>query len=108
MLGVIWAVAIGGIVLKALWINAPRWLSSSLYIIMGWLVIFAIYPLFKILPREGFIWLVAGGVIYTIGGVIYGTKWPKIKADWFGFHEIFHLLVMGGSICHFILIYSYV
>lgn len=108
MLATIWLVAISGIILKALWINIPRWLSSGLYIIMGWLCIFAIYPLFNNLPFEGFMWLVAGGVIYTIGGIIYGTKWPKVKNNWFGFHEIFHLFVIGGSVCHFILIYSYI
>ena len=108
MFGVIWGVAIFGIFLKAKFNNIPRWISSGLYILMGWLCIFAIYPLFTKLPLNGFIWLVAGGVIYTIGGIIYATKWPKINNKWFGFHEIFHLFVMGGSVCHFVLIYIYI
>lgn len=108
LLAVIWAIAVSGIIMKAFWIEAPRWLTSGLYILMGWLVIVAIYPVFQSLPQEGFRWLVAGGVTYTIGGVIYALKWPLKDNKWFGFHELFHLFVLGGSACHYILIISYV
>lgn len=108
LLTIIWAIAISGIVMKALWIDAPRWLTTGLYILMGWLVIVAIYPVFNALPREGFTWLVTGGVLYTIGGIIYGLKWPLKERKWFGFHELFHIFVLAGSACHYILIAGYV
>ena len=105
---IIWAVAISGIIMKALWINAPRWLTTALYILMGWLVVLAIKPIMSSLPEEGFRWLFAGGVIYTIGGIIYALKWPLKEHKWFGFHELFHLFVMGGSFCHFVLVFAYI
>lgn len=108
MLALIWLIAIAGIIMKIFWIGAPRKITSGLYIIMGWLVIFAISPIAKSLPQEGLKWLVAGGIIYTIGGVIYALKWPFRNNKWFGFHELFHLFVMGGSVCHYILVIQYI
>jgi len=108
LMAIIWAVAIAGIVMKALWINAPRKLTAGLYILMGWMAIVAIYPLFQTLSREGFILLVVGGVVYTIGGIIYALKWPFTHNKWFGFHELFHLFVLGGSACHYVLVIQYV
>lgn len=108
LLTIIWCVAIAGIILKAAWMNAPRWLSSGIYILMGWFVVIAIVPLVKALSAGALIWLVSGGVIYTLGGIIYATKWPNLNFKYFGFHEIFHLFVMGGSFCHFMLMYQYI
>ncbi len=108
LLGIVWGIAIIGIILKALWLDAPRWLSTALYILMGWLVVVALYPLMKSLPIGAFIWLLAGGIVYTLGGLIYAIKWPKIQSKWFGFHEIFHLFVLGGWFCHFWVMYRYV
>ncbi len=108
LFAVIWAIAISGIIMKALWIDAPRWLTSGLYILMGWLVIVAIYPVFNALPREAFRLLVTGGIVYTIGGIIYALKWPLKNNKWFGFHELFHLFVLGGSVCHYVMIIGYV
>jgi len=108
LFAIIWAVAISGIIMKALWINAPRWLTAGLYILMGWLVILAIQPIITALPAQGFRWLFAGGVTYTIGGIIYALKWPLKNNRWFGFHELFHIFVLGGSACHFILVFTYV
>mgnify|MGYP001207977813 CR=1 FL=1 len=104
VLVVVWIAAILGVFLKLFWINAPRWLSTLQYILMGWIAIFAIFPLFNTMTRTGFILLIAGGIIYTLGGLIYGTKWPRLKGKWFGFHEVFHLFVMGGSICHYFMV----
>lgn len=106
----VWIAAIGGILLKALWITCPKWISSALYIGMGWLCVLAFVPIFHALPRAGFGWLLAGGIIYTIGGVIYGLKLPifNAKHQHFGSHEIFHIFVMLGSICHFIVMYFFV
>lgn len=107
---IVWGIAIVGIVIKALWINCPKWFSSILYIAMGWICVLAFTQIINSLPRAGFNWLLAGGVIYTIGGIIYALKLPIFNSRHqnFGSHEIFHLFVMGGSICHFILMYNYV
>ncbi|WP_315117312.1 hemolysin III family protein [uncultured Clostridium sp.] len=104
----IWTLAIIGIVVKNFWFNAPRWLSTSFYLLMGWLVIIAIYPLSKVMPSGGMLWLVIGGIAYTIGGVIYGTKWPNINFKHFGFHEVFHLFTLAGSFCHYWLMVRYI
>jgi hemolysin III len=75
---------------------------------MGWFIIIAIFPLSKVLPSGGMWWLVSGGISYTIGGIIYGTKWPKIPFKHFSFHETFHLFVLLGSFCHFMLMYKFI
>ena len=108
LFAIIWSVAIIGIIIKAVWINAPRMLSTGIYILMGWLVVIAFGPLLNSLSTSAFIWLLMGGVVYTLGGVIYATKWSKLNFKSFGFHDIFHLFVMGGSLCHFVLMYFYI
>ena len=105
----IWSVAIAGIILKIFFINCPHWVSSVIYIAMGWTCVFVFRSLLTTLPKAAFLWLFAGGIIYTIGGVLYGLKlkvFEKLPAN-FGSHEIFHLFVMGGSICHFVFMYMY-
>lgn len=106
----VWAVALIGIIVKACWITCPKWFSSVIYIGMGWLCVFAFIPIVRALSPAGFGWLLAGGIIYTIGGIIYALKLPIFKSRHknFGSHEIFHLFVMGGSICHFIVMYFFV
>ena len=96
--GAVWAVAIIGIIIKACWINCPKWFSSVIYIGMGWLCVFAFVPIVHSLPSAGFGWLLAGGIIYTVGGIIYALKLPIFNSHHknFGSHEIFHLFVMGG------------
>lgn len=106
----VWVAALFGILLKALWITCPKWVSSVLYIGMGWLCVLAFIPIIHALPAAGFGWLLAGGVIYTIGGVIYGLKLPIFdqRHKYFGSHEIFHVFVMLGSACHFVVMYFFV
>lgn len=106
----VWTAAIAGILIKAFWVYCPRWVSSVLYIGMGWLCVLAFKPIFDALSRPAFCWLLAGGLIYTIGGIIYSLKMPEFNARHknFGTHEIFHLFVMGGSFCHFIVMYFFV
>lgn len=108
LFGVSWGVALGGIGLKIFWMNAPRWFSTALYLAMGWLVLVGIYPLVLSLSSAALAWLVAGGVSYSLGAVIYAVKWPDPVPGFFGFHEIFHLFVMGGSLCHFVLMYWFI
>lgn len=108
LLGIVWSLGITGIVLKLLWLNAPRWLYTSFYLILGWAAIFVIYPLYKILPTYGLMLLFGGGISYSVGAVFYATKSEKIKIWKFGFHEIFHVFILIGSLAHYLMIYKYV
>lgn len=110
MLILIWSIAIFGVLIKLFWITCPKWFSSVLYIAMGWLCVIGFTQIINALSAAAFAWLLAGGIIYTVGGIIYALKLPifNSKHKNFGSHEIFHLFVMGGSICHFILMYVFV
>jgi hemolysin III len=110
LLTLVWGIAIVGIVVKMFWITCPKWFSSVLYIGMGWTCVLAFTQLLNCLSTAAFLWLLAGGIIYTIGGVIYALKLPVFDAkhQYFGSHEIFHLFVMGGSVCHFVVMYAFV
>lgn len=110
LLLLVWGIALLGMVINICWITCPKWFSSIIYIAMGWVCVFAFGPLFHSLPLSAFLWLLGGGIIYTIGGVIYALKLPILNTRFksFGSHELFHLFVMGGSICHFIFMYRYV
>ena len=105
MFGIIWALAIAGLVMTLVWINCPRWLTSTVYIAMGWLAVIAIYPLYLTLGVSGVLWLLSGGVLYTIGGVLYALKWPARDNPRFGCHEIFHVFIVLGSVAHFVMVY---
>ena len=110
LLALVWGIAAVGMLVKACWITCPKWFSSAIYIAMGWVCVLVFGPLLKTLSAPAFLWLLAGGIIYTVGGVIYALKLPifNAKHKFFGSHEVFHLFVMGGSICHFIFMYLYV
>jgi len=101
-LAIIWAIAVGGIVLKFFFTGKYRILSTIMYVGMGWVVMFAIKPLYINLDFAGFIWLMAGGLAYTLGAILYAVK--KIPYN----HAIFHVFVLMGSASHFISIYYYV
>lgn len=102
---ILWVIALVGITLKILWINMPRVLSTALYIGMGWVALFVIKDLYANLVPQAFFLLVLGGVLYTIGGVIYAIKKPNFK-NW-NFHDIFHIFTMLGSLSHFLLVFIY-
>jgi hemolysin III len=108
LFGICWGMAIAGIFQALFWIHAPRWFSTSLYLLMGWLVIIAIYPLIQSLPSNGILWLALGGLWYTGGAIIYAVKKPNIIPGIFGFHELWHIFVMAGSFCHFWAMLNYV
>ena len=110
LLGLVWTIAIAGILIKAFWITCPKGFSSLLYIAMGWICVLAFTRIIQALPPAAFGWLLAGGIIYTIGGIIYALKLPLFNSrhKYFGSHEIFHLFVMGGSLCHYIMMYEFV
>ncbi len=110
LLALVWGIALAGMAVKACWITCPKWFSSLIYIAMGWVCVLVFGRLFDTLSTGGFLWLLAGGIIYTLGGVIYALKLPLFNSRHkdFGSHEVFHLFVMAGSICHFIFMYTYV
>lgn len=110
MLALVWGIAAIGILINALWITCPKWFSSLIYIAMGWICVLAFSRIVAALPPAAFGWLLAGGIIYTVGGVIYALKLPIFnnRHKNFGSHEIFHLFVMGGSLCHYIMMYAFV
>lgn len=103
LFGVVWAAAVAGIVFKLLWIGAPRWLSTALYLLMGWLVIVALGPVVRSLGPTNTWWLAAGGLFYTVGAVIYATKRPNPFPRVFGYHEIWHLFVLAGWGAHLVM-----
>ncbi|MGG0893032.1 PAQR family membrane homeostasis protein TrhA [Cytobacillus horneckiae] len=100
--------AILGVVFKMVWFNCPRWLSTCLYIVLGWVIVFAFAPLSKTLSIGGLLLLLQGGIFYTIGGVIYAVKPKFMEFKHLGFHEIFHIFIMLGTTCHFLSVYIYV
>jgi len=108
LFGAIWGLALLGVILSLVWIHSPRWVTAGIYLFMGWLAIFAIYPLSQVLALRGLFWLLLGGVLYTIGGVMYALKWPGRSNPKFGCHEIFHVFILLGSVCHWLLMYRVV
>ncbi len=108
LFAIVISVAVFGVVFKLVWFHSPRWLSTAIYILMGWIMIFFISPLSKELATPGMFLLVLGGVLYTIGGVIYAIKPKFMQSKYMGYHEIFHIFIMLGSMSHFLSIYLYV
>ena len=105
---IIATIAICGILFKMIWFKCPRWISTCIYIGMGWISVFLIKPLSNSIPLEGVFLLVLGGIFYTIGAIIYGIKPEALKFKKLGFHEIFHIFILLGSLCHFFAVYKYV
>lgn len=101
-------IATCGVIFKMIWFKCPRWVSTLIYIGMGWISIFIINPLHKALPVEGLVLLILGGIFYTIGAIIYGVKPSRLKFSKLGFHEIFHIFILLGSLCHFFSVFEYV
>ena len=108
MFGSVWGIAAAGLLFKIFWIKAPRWLSTGLYVAMGWVVIAGIVPLVKVLQPGAVFWLANGGLFYTVGAVIYAVKRPNPWPSVFGFHEIFHVFVLAGSFSHYLVMYNYI
>ena len=110
LLALVWGIALAGMLIKALWITCPKWFSSVIYIAMGWVCVLVFGRLLDTLSLGAFLWLLTGGLLYTVGGVVYALKLPifNSKHQNFGSHEVFHLFVMAGSRCHFIFMYTYV
>lgn len=110
LLVTVWSIAILGIVIKLFWVTCPKWFSSVLYIGMGWACVAAFSQLWASMSAAAFAWLLAGGIFYTIGGVIYALKLKVFNArhKYFGSHEVFHVFVLLGSACHFVVMFCFV
>jgi hemolysin III len=100
--GISWGAAVTGIILKLFFTGRFSIVSTIMYVVMGWVIVFAIKPLIQNLPHEGIMWLFGGGVAYTVGAILYSIKYIKFN------HAIFHILVLVGSFCHFMAVYFYV
>jgi hemolysin III len=101
LLVLVWGIALAGIPFKLFFLDAPVWLSTSTYLGMGYLSLVAVVPLWQAVSPAGLLWLVAGGLAYTIGAIIHSRRRPDPFPGRFGHHEIWHLLVLAGSGCHF-------
>jgi hemolysin III len=102
MLSIIWSLAAVGIIVKVFYIRAPRWLNAGIYLLMGWLCVGASGQLLATLPAWVLTWLIIGGVIYTLGAVVYITKIFNFKPGVFGFHEMWHIFVLLAAAAHFV------
>ena len=108
LFAVVWAIAFAGMVLKLFFPFLPRVVTTALYLGMGWMGVVAIAPLVHAVPAGGIHWLLIGGVSYTVGAVIYAIGRPDPFPNVFGSHDIFHLFVLAGSVCHFVFVVGYV
>ncbi len=102
MLAIVWSFALVGIIVKIFYVKAPRWLNAAIYVLMGWLGISAVGQVSAALPVSAILWLIVGGVIYTLGAVVYATKIFNFIPGKFGFHEVWHIFVLLAATAHFI------
>lgn len=107
LLALVWSLAIVGTVFKLCWVCCPKWVSSVIYIAMGWSCLTAMPEIIAALDTLGFFWLLTGGIFYTVGGVVYALKPKRLAGKVFGIHEIFHVFVMAGSLCHYVFMYGW-
>jgi hemolysin III len=106
--GTVWGLTIAGLFLKIFRLNTPRVLYTAIYVVMGWIIVVGIWPLQKAMAFMGLMWLLIGGLFYSVGAIIYATKKPDPIPRILGFHEIFHVFIMLGSFSHFWMMYRYV
>jgi hemolysin III len=108
LLGIIWLMALSGVVVKLFVIRAPRWVTAGIYLVMGWMSVLAVQEMLASMPAGALAWLVAGGLFYTVGAVVYMLKKPDFYPGRFGFHEIWHIFVILGALSHFIVVAVFV
>jgi len=108
ILAIIWFMAIAGIIVKMFVIRAPRWASTAVYLAMGWLCLMGIRVMLAEMPMSALIWLLLGGILFSVGALVYVTKRPDFYPGVFGFHEVWHIFVILGCLSHFIVVAGYV
>ena len=102
MLSVVIVLALGGVVFKTVWIDCPSWLGTAAYLALGWVVLVPAAQILPQLPAWPLTWLVAGGLAYSVGALVYVFEWPNPFPDQVGHHEIWHLFVLAGAACHYV------
>lgn len=107
-LALIWGIALAGVIVKLFIINAPRWVTAGVYLVMGWMAVLVIKPMLATMPAGALWWMLAGGLVYSVGAIIYITKKLDFIPGVFGFHEVWHVFVSLAAFCHFVMIYRYV
>jgi hemolysin III len=108
LLAIVWSLALAGVIVKIFIIKSPRWLNTAIYLVLGWLVIFAVREMLATVPVGALLWLSAGGVLYTLGAIVYATKTLNFVPGKFGFHEVWHIFVILGALAHFAAVILYV
>lgn len=103
----VWGIALVGMIFKLFWVTCPKWVSSVIYIAMGWVCLTVFPQLLSALSTGAFVWTLLGGIFYTIGGVLYSMPCKKLEGKPFGMHEIFHCFVLAGSFCFFMVMLLY-
>ena len=104
LLVMIWTSALGGLLFRTLWLSAPRWLYTALYLLMAWAAVGWMGAFYRTGGTAVVALILGGGLLYTAGAVVYGRKRPDPSPRWFGFHEIFHACTVGGFVCHYVAI----
>ncbi|GIH97363.1 hemolysin III family protein [Planobispora siamensis] len=102
VLSVIWVGAIAGVLFRVLWTRAPRWLSTALYIALGWTAVFVLPQLMEGAGVAAVVLVIVGGVLYTAGGIVYGLRRPDPSPRWFGFHEVFHAFTLAAYLVQYV------
>lgn len=105
LLLIVWTGAIAGVLLRVFWTSAPRWLTTSLYVLVGWVAIFFLPGLIDGAGASAVILIIVGGVLYTLGAVVYATKRPNPAPEWFGFHEVFHAFTVAAFFTHYVAVW---
>ena len=105
---VAWGGGLLGVIQRQVWLDAPKWVNAIPYIVVGWAALLVAGPLIHALGIGGFLWLLAGGLFYTLGAIAYGIKRPNPIPGTFGYHEVFHLGTVLGAACHFVVVAFYV
>jgi hemolysin III len=108
LLGAVWGLVIAGLIMMTRWMDAPRWVSTTFYVLLGWIGLLAAPALFRALPPAGVAWMLAGGAVYTVGALIFILERPNLVPGKFDSHALWHVCVLGGSACCFWLIVRYV
>lgn len=108
LLGIIWGMALVGVGVKLFIINAPRWTTAGVYLVMGWMAVLAAGEMLRSMPGAALMWVVLGGLFFTLGAVVYITKRPNFYPEVFGFHEVWHIFVILGCLSHFIVVAGFI